>query len=249
MSNWDGVCFKIPKPRFSDSASLPEIKNTGIYFLIGNDLDGTDIYVGEGENLYKRIEQHMGEDTWQEAYIVTRKGNGLNKAHAKYLEHYFYQKAIETKYYKVLNKSIPTKSSLSVFDAEDMKEFIYYTTMLVDFLGCGAFIATAEKQSISGDLYIESVGIKAHGKMLDNEFVVLKGSQSRTEFKKASSNSLRRKWEQLRTDRTIINDHFAKDCSFPSPSTAAAVVLGRNANGLSEWKNADGVTLKDILSK
>jgi hypothetical protein len=34
--------------------------------------------------------------------------------------------------------------------------------------------------------------------------------------------------------------------SFSSPSTAAAVVLGRSANGRVEWKAVDGRTLKEI---
>lgn len=39
---------------------------------------------------------------------------------------------------------------------------------------------------------------------------------------------------------------FSQDYSFSSPSTAAAVVLGRSANGRVEWKAADGRTLKEI---
>ena len=39
---------------------------------------------------------------------------------------------------------------------------------------------------------------------------------------------------------------FTQDYSFSSPSTAAGVVLGRNANGRVEWKAADGRTLKEI---
>ena len=31
-----------------------------------------------------------------------------------------------------------------------------------------------------------------------------------------------------------------------SKSTAAVIVLGRNANGLTEWKLKDGTTLKDF---
>lgn len=34
--------------------------------------------------------------------------------------------------------------------------------------------------------------------------------------------------------------------TFSAPSTAAAVVLGRGANGRTEWKGADGRTLKEI---
>lgn len=37
---------------------------------------------------------------------------------------------------------------------------------------------------------------------------------------------------------------FFEDYIFTSPSLAAAIVMGRNANGLEEWKLANGQTLK-----
>ena len=39
---------------------------------------------------------------------------------------------------------------------------------------------------------------------------------------------------------------FAQDYAFSSPSTAAGVVLGRSANGRTEWKDQQGRTLKAI---
>jgi hypothetical protein len=39
---------------------------------------------------------------------------------------------------------------------------------------------------------------------------------------------------------------FAQDYVFPSPSTAAGVILGRSSNGRTEWKTKDGKTLKQI---
>ena len=39
---------------------------------------------------------------------------------------------------------------------------------------------------------------------------------------------------------------FSQDYSFSSPSTAAAVVMGRSANGRIEWKDKHGKTLKEI---
>ena len=38
---------------------------------------------------------------------------------------------------------------------------------------------------------------------------------------------------------------FTKDCLFSSPSFAAAVVMGRSANGLVEWKDPSGKTIKE----
>ena len=39
---------------------------------------------------------------------------------------------------------------------------------------------------------------------------------------------------------------FLDDYIFSSPSTASSIVLGRNSNGLTEWKLKDGKTLKDF---
>lgn len=44
------------------------------------------------------------------------------------------------------------------------------------------------------------------------------------------------------------DDHyrFTQDFVFSSPSTAAAVALGRSANGRVEWKDGRGRTLKEL---
>ena len=39
---------------------------------------------------------------------------------------------------------------------------------------------------------------------------------------------------------------MTQDYTFSSPSTAAGVLLGRAANGRTEWKTANGHTLKSI---
>ena len=42
---------------------------------------------------------------------------------------------------------------------------------------------------------------------------------------------------------------FAQDYVFSALSTAAAVVLGRSANGRIEWKDASGRTLKELQAQ
>lgn len=39
---------------------------------------------------------------------------------------------------------------------------------------------------------------------------------------------------------------FTQDYRFPSPSSAAAVLVGGSANGRTAWKDAKGRTLKEI---
>ena len=98
-------------------------------------------------------------------------------------------------------------------------------------------------------LAINSIGLKASGAQSEEGFIVFKGSQSSEEFKKASSQSLRNKWNELRNQKIVDQGVFLKDIIFSSPSTAAAMVLGRNSNGLTQWKNRDGKTLKENMNK
>lgn len=75
--------------------------------------------------------------------------------------------------------------------------------------------------------------------------VVLKGSivaDSEVASMQAGFKNKRRKL----IETGIIKDlKFTKDYLFSSPSTAASVVMGRTANGLSEWKKEDGSSLRD----
>jgi hypothetical protein len=41
---------------------------------------------------------------------------------------------------------------------------------------------------------------------------------------------------------------FTRDAEFTSPSSAAAVIHGGHANGLTAWKDKHGKTLKEIES-
>jgi hypothetical protein len=59
--------------------------------------------------------------------------------------------------------------------------------------------------------------------------------------------------KQLVGDGTLVEKDgfltFTKNSEFSSPSAAAAVVHGGGANGLTEWKTKDGVTLKELDEK
>jgi hypothetical protein len=46
-----------------------------------------------------------------------------------------------------------------------------------------------------------------------------------------------------------IGYRFSQDYVFTSPCTAAAVVLGRSANGRIEWKDARGRTLRELQAQ
>ena len=51
---------------------------------------------------------------------------------------------------------------------------------------------------------------------------------------------------QLIADGVIVNNIFVNDYIFTSVSAAAAVILGRSANGRKEWTKLDGRTLAQV---
>ena len=78
-------------------------------------------------------------------------------------------------------------------------------------------------------------------------FAVIKDSAIAASTVPSMTNSL----IHLRTEllnKGIIDPtfHFVKDYIFTSPSLAASVVMGRNANGRTEWKTSEHKSIKDI---
>ena len=98
-------------------------------------------------------------------------------------------------------------------------------------------------------LYCKGKNYDAIGYVSANGSTVMKNSQvsenvydSLVKYMK----SYARLREQLESDGTIVNSIFQKNYEFRSPSAAATVVIGRLANGITEWKTADGKKLKEI---
>ncbi len=88
LMNWTGKLYKIPRTLLTASASREDLEQAGVYLLIGrNELepDKPHVYVGEAEEVYKRIKQHAAKDFWNEVVICISKDENLNKAHIKYL--------------------------------------------------------------------------------------------------------------------------------------------------------------------
>jgi hypothetical protein len=106
-----------------------------------------------------------------------------------------------------------------------------------------------EKKLYSGtELYIVQNHEKATCRRTREGFVVLAGSY----INRNISDHLPPSYKALRTKHTNLIDNNGKlkeYLSFASPSAAASFVLGRSANGNTEWKTSDGKSLKDIESE
>jgi hypothetical protein len=255
ISNWSGKAYKIPRIKVKDCGDRPDLNNTGIYLLFGKDEEKKDqVYIGEAEIILKRIVQQLNaKDFWNEAIVFISKDENLNKAHIKYLENRLYEIAMGAKRYKIDNSINPTQSSISEADKAEMEEFIEYIKILVNTLGHKVFEEKREEKTLKKeDFFVLKGSREAFGQGVSTSegFVVFKNSKASLTLVNSMPSGFARIRQKLIDEKILIKreDYFelSEDYIFSSPSTAAAVLLGRSANGLLEWKNSEGKTLKDF---
>lgn len=255
LSNWTGKAYKIPRIKIRECTDREDLGNTGVYLLFGKDDEGKDqVYIGEAESILKRLNQHLAQkDFWSETIVFISKDDNLNKAHIKYLENRLYEIAKLANRYKVENTSTPTQSSISESDRAEMEEFIENIKMLVNTLGHKVF---DEKRELKPKPKQETFFIKAargaegQGEPTSDGFVVFKGSKAAGTTVPSITPNFVTLRQKLIKEGVLVNKgdyfEFPDDYIFSSPSTAAVIVLGRNANGLTEWKLSSGKTLKEF---
>ena len=80
-------------------------------------------------------------------------------------------------------------------------------------------------------------------------FVVFKGSVfSETTTSKIPQGLLKIRQDLITNGKAILKGlNYELDILFNSPSQAAGVVLGKSANGLTEWRIDPGLNLKDYF--
>lgn len=254
LSNWNGRVYKISRSEISEFAKRTDSENTGVYFLFGKDDENNDtIYIGEAEKMLTRLRQHLKDvNYWNDCITVISKDNLLNKAHVKYLENKFYLMAQESGRAIIVNSTIPTCSSISEYDEAMLEEFMSNTKLLVNTLGYKVFDnleETSVKQNQNELIFQISAtrGAQASGMIVADGFAVLKGSTIATTTTPSMFDSMQKLRNKLLTEKIIDeNFKFTKDYIFSSPSLAASIVMGRSANGRTEWKTFDHKSIKDF---
>jgi hypothetical protein len=261
LSNWTGKAYKIPRNIIKNCVDRPELQTTGVYLLINKNVDLSEkgqIYIGEAEDIYKRLLQHLKEkDFWNDAIVFISKDENLNKAHIKFLENRLHEIALKANRYELINTQTPTQSSISESDRAEMEEFLSNILTLVNTLGYNTFeqirqeTDTKAKAEDNNFFYINSVrGAVGVGKTTAEGFVVFEKSQIADPITHSYPKSM------LKLRDTLINQgviakkdnklFLGQDYLFSSSSTAAMIVMGRSANGLVEWKMKNEKTLQDF---
>ena len=252
-SNWIGQGLFFPRALFAEARQRDEVKRRGVYVIWGPGESGQlpRIYVGEGDSVMSRLDQHAKQkDFWTHAVVFTSKDQNLNKAHVKYLEARLVQLAADAKRAELDNGSVPQLPTLSEADKADAEAFLHDMLLCLPILGLNVFEKAKASGKQSSDLILKGKGIEARGQDTAEGFVVRAGSLAVKEDVRSIHDYLTELRRALLAQGVFVDEgtHYrlTQDYTFNSPSTAAGVLLGRPANGRREWKDVQGRTLKEI---
>ena len=257
-SNWIGKALVFPRALLPQVKARPELAQTGVYLLLGPrpDGEGDMLYVGESDPIRPRLESHYAQkDFWTRAIGCTTTTAGqLNKAHVQFLESRLIALARAAKRMPLDNANQPAEPSLSEADRADMEVFLGHMLGMLPVLGVHAFEQAAKVQvPMAPVLTCKGKGVAATGYEASQGFVVKVGSQAVVESVPSMQQHVRGMYDlrqELIANGVLALEgmgyRFSQDYPFSSPSTAAAVILGRSANGRIEWKDAKGRTLKEL---
>jgi len=257
-SNWIGKAVVFPRPLLPKVKQREEFGQTGVYLLIGprEDGEGEMLYIGEGDPVRDRLVDHYAKKGfWSRAVFFVAGHSQLNKAHVQYLEAQLIQRAKAAKRMPLDNVKQENEPSLSAADAADMRVFLDNLLGILPVIGVHAFEQSGERQAQESKVLLacHGKGIAAQGYESTQGFVVQQSSQAMNEAVPSMKLHVRGMYdlrEMLIKNGVLAKDgghyRFTQDYAFSSPSTAAAVVLGRSANGRIEWKDAKGRTLKEL---
>ncbi len=254
LSNWNGKAIKIPRTEVAD-CGREDIRGAGVYFLICQQDDGTDAtYIGEAENVHERLCQHLrdyqsGKEKYYWNTAVVFVGRDLNKALIRYLENRFVEIAKDCGRFAVLTKNTYKNTVMKESQIASMEEFIDNVKILINTLGYRILVPVPQANDNTVYLYCKGPGASGKGFVSAGGFTVVKGSTVSDhtvpsfETRGKAYFNLRK---ALEADGTISERAFTKDYEFSAPSAASAVILGRTSNGNTDWKTADGRTLKEL---
>ena len=252
--NWTGVAFRFSRNTYKEVRKREEFAKPGVYVLLGDPTgaeDQREIYIGEATVVRERLNNHLGNlDFWIEAVVFVA-ADDFNASHAKYLEAKLLERAKAAKRANLKNTQATVGPALGEADVADMETFLAEMLVVYPILGVSAF--ELPKQTGSTERFVlEGKGANAEGQRSADGFLVFAGATARKSM--VDSATAYPSMVALRTE-LMQNGVLApeadrlkltQDYVFSAPSLAAALLLGRTANGQKEWKTKAGQTLKAV---
>lgn len=141
--NWTGIGIAFPRGLWAKVKARKEFDRAGVYILVGygeNDDELPRIYVGEGDGIRARIDQHdQKKEFWNWAISFTSNASALNKAHVQWLEYALVQRAQEAGQCILDNGNAPQAPALSEHEEADVAGFLDQMLRILPLVNLRAF--------------------------------------------------------------------------------------------------------------
>lgn len=249
--------IEVPRSRLTDFLKMPESKQVALYFLFGEEEDGSNrkVYIGQTGDLHMRLPDHnKKKEFWERALVLISRTNSLTQTHALFLESLCIQEARKAARYSAENGNGGSKPHTPPPLEADCYEIFETGHTLIATLGYPIFDSITKKiEGAQPDEMFYCTGSGANGRGLYTEegFVVLQGSIGRKENVPSIIGTAGERLRERLIETGVMRVEgdtvvFAKDHLFRSPSMAALSLMGRTCNGWVDWKNKDGETLDAV---
>ena len=259
--------IEVPRKLIHEFGEMPQAKQVGIYFLVGEDSETGEpvVYIGQSGSVGRRLEEHHKSNKfeWSRVLVAVSLKHSFTSTHVLHLEWQCIQEANQAQRYKVVNGNAGSKPYAPLPLEADCAEFFQSIRMLLSTLGqrfleglaeqapaSSAGVNTLISQAPKAYFCGNKEGITATGQYTAEGMVVLKGSKARVAVTPSYGKSVLQRREQLIADGSLALDCgvyvFTKDVGFGSPSGASDMVLGRSSNGWIEWLDTRGATLDTV---
>ncbi len=263
IDQWSGKAVCGPRNALNEIIALPEIESGAcVYFLIGSSDEGglLNVYVGEADGFKERIRDHdYKKDWWQDVAVFVSQDGSLTKTGIQYLESVCLERLKKIGKCNLKNANNPGIPTVPKEDVSGLEMFYENLATIMPLLGYDIFVQSefiSRKDTVAPSIFICKKGsdVIATGHLLeDGKMKVLKFSTASLEETQSFKNHPYKKLkDELVEMKRLVADGkvlvFTDDYVFDSPSAAAAIIQARSASGPLEWKNKDGIALKEVLN-
>ncbi len=235
-----------------------ELNKPALYILVNR--DKRKLYVGETDDSIKRLKNHEAKDFWTEAIVFHSTTETLSTTEVRWLEAKTYEALKELGYYDLSeNKVAPQQPPLKKNQIYTLEPIFEEAKNYICAAGFDIFLKGKEEQKVEVKpvatsehiFYCKHKESKAMGYLIEatNEFVLLAGSELRSGTRPSLQHSLVSKRAQFIAEQCdTVNGISVLRANYvaSSPSIAGSLILGRNTNGWTKWKDANGKTLSEV---
>lgn len=262
----DGVIYKMSRESTSHHINMQEMRQCGIYFLVGKKNGKPAVYIGQanirknGNGVLGRVIEHKKpqENFWDQAFILVSSGNVIGATELNYLENLFCNKAISAGAYEVVNAVDPNPGNYSDEVEITMAPLIEYTETCLSVLGYDLFRQIENKKEepkqYDGGLKLfinrdagERGIVDAKVIKLGDKYILLKDSIVAIKPTPSCPDSIIKQRKKALGSTVAKDGTVSEDLYFDSPSGIAQFVMYASANGKLELKAFDGKALKELL--